>query len=202
MASPVKDFTDYYVGLLIVQYKVKPKAQDTIAILTKQAVADNLIENVLECFNLDTAVGEQLTIVGKYIGVPRNISDAGTVSFFGFVNYADHSSNVHGFRLYAGGFNLDGFFRRYSSSGSSIETLNDTAYRFLLKLKIILNVSDGTLANVQYYIDKLLKGIVTVVDNANMSVTYNVSSAAPVSTDLLKAYLPKPMGVSITVNLV
>lgn len=67
------DFQEYYADLLILQYKTLPKARATIKALVKEAVSDGILLDVLDGFNIDTAVGKQLDILGKYIGLKRQV---------------------------------------------------------------------------------------------------------------------------------
>ena len=60
----------YYSNLLIMQYHGKPKAKATI----EKSVAllpDDIILDVINGFNIETAVGKQLDILGEYVGVDR-----------------------------------------------------------------------------------------------------------------------------------
>ncbi len=62
---------NYYRDLLILQYRGKTKARDTIFALAKLAIVDQLPLSVQDAFNIDTAVGVQLDVVGKIIGASR-----------------------------------------------------------------------------------------------------------------------------------
>jgi hypothetical protein len=188
----------YYVGRLIYQYQ-QPNAQRTIAILVKQLLADNLAWQLQDAFNIPTAVGPQLDILGKYVGIPRNIGDPTPLPFFGFVRYSGVGSNQHGFTRYAGGSNADAVFYRYGYNQANATALSDTAYLFMLLFKIALNSCDQTLAAVQIMLQTLTSGNVHLVDNKDMTITYQVGPGIPVSAQTLTPYLPKPMGVGITV---
>lgn len=61
---------DYYANLLIMQYHNKRKAQDTIKSSTK-ALPDTLIQDIINGYNIDTAVGAQQDLLGEYLGVDR-----------------------------------------------------------------------------------------------------------------------------------
>jgi len=65
--------TEYYSNLLIKQYHNKPKAQGTIqALTTGVCMAYNKILNKLNSsFNIETATGAQLDIIGQIIGRSR-----------------------------------------------------------------------------------------------------------------------------------
>lgn len=63
---------DYYANLLVLQYRGKPKAYATIQTLVTPVIMDQLPTQVLNAFSLNTAVGVQLDVIGKYQGVTRN----------------------------------------------------------------------------------------------------------------------------------
>jgi len=72
------DFIKYYLDLLIIQYKNKPKAVQHVTTLVTSALID-LMPSILEnCFNLETAEGVQLDTLGKYIGVSRRVQTFGS----------------------------------------------------------------------------------------------------------------------------
>jgi hypothetical protein len=69
------EFINYYVNLLIRQYHDKPKAKKTIAWATnKKAEIFELVNRVKLAFIVDTAVGKQLDIIGKYVNLKRQYS--------------------------------------------------------------------------------------------------------------------------------
>jgi len=113
------------------------------------------------------------------------------------------SGNTIGFRNYAGNSNLTGFWETYHSSSLPNSDLNDQQYRLVLNLQIILNSSDGTLASIQNYLNAYLPGYVSLIDNMDMSLTYYVSLDYPsLSTSILQNFLPAPMGVSKTIEII
>lgn len=61
---------DYYANLLIMQYHNKRKAQETIKSSTK-ALPDTLIQDIINGYDIDTAVGAQQDLLGEYLGVDR-----------------------------------------------------------------------------------------------------------------------------------
>lgn len=69
---------EYYSNLLILQYHNKPKAKATIEAVVN-LLPDGLIQEVTNGFNLETAVGKQLDVLGEYIGVDRYYLDDGEV---------------------------------------------------------------------------------------------------------------------------
>lgn len=75
MATKVssQDIKDYYANLLIIQYRNLPNARGTIESLVGESYADGISLDVLNAFDLETAVGQQLDILGKYIGLSRQV---------------------------------------------------------------------------------------------------------------------------------
>lgn len=68
----IPDIIEYYVKLLILQYKGQPRAQSTIRALIKPVIMDGVKFSVQNGFAVASAVGKQLDILGKYIGISRN----------------------------------------------------------------------------------------------------------------------------------
>ena len=61
---------DYYANLLIMQYHNKRKAQETIKASTK-SIPDTLIQEIINGYDIETAVGVQQDLLGEYLGVDR-----------------------------------------------------------------------------------------------------------------------------------
>jgi hypothetical protein len=66
-----EEIIKYYVDLLIIQYKSKPKARAHIETIIKNIIADQIYTQVRDAYDLETATGKQLDILGKYIGLSR-----------------------------------------------------------------------------------------------------------------------------------
>ena len=191
--------TAYYSSLLVLQFRGLPRADATTQLLTKQGIADMLFSQFGPAFDLSLAVGPQLDILGEYIGVPRNIGSPAAQPYYGYA-LSGGGGNTHGLTSSVADVNTDGIFYQTTGQGQENTALSDTAYAFILQLKVIINSSDGTLASIQNYLAMFFQNIVFVVDNADMTLTYFVSVNCPVPVSVLTGYLPKPMGVGITVN--
>lgn len=256
-----------YVDRLIAQFRTQPKARATIAICVKQAIGDDLANQLLAAFNVDTAVGVQLDTIGKYVGVNRNIGANPAGTYFGLWRYAsdrdpalyqgtwDPASDTPAIPAAAGGnagwwyvasadgtsaspivasfksgdvifsdgavwaketddngngltsysdpaVNMNGVFYSYAIAGRTGSALTDASYRVVIKLKAILNANDGTLASIMAYLNAFFPATVFLTDNKDMTLAYLVVSTIPLSPALLAIYLPKPMGVGITVTII
>jgi hypothetical protein len=65
------ELATYYANLLILQYLQKPKAYAMVKALVTPLIMDQLPLLVQDAFNIDTAVGVQLDVIGKYVGARR-----------------------------------------------------------------------------------------------------------------------------------
>lgn len=68
------ELTEYYQNLLIIQYKTKTKAPAHITALIDTIMIFELIENVQNAYEIDTSIGTQLDVLGKYLGLSRTAS--------------------------------------------------------------------------------------------------------------------------------
>lgn len=69
--ATTQSLIDYYVDLLIIQYRGKPKARATIDALVKMVIADQIYTTVQNAFSIENAIGVQLDTIGKYAGAKR-----------------------------------------------------------------------------------------------------------------------------------
>lgn len=66
-----QEIIDYYSDLLIMQYKGKPKAQAHIEALADMCIMDNISSQIMNAYEIGSAKGVQLDVLGKYAGVER-----------------------------------------------------------------------------------------------------------------------------------
>ncbi len=66
------ELAKYYSDLLILQYIGKPKAYATIGAVVTPVLIDQMPIAVQNAYEIGTAVGVQLDVIGKYVGVSRN----------------------------------------------------------------------------------------------------------------------------------
>ena len=152
------ELIQYYVERLIYQYRGKPNARATIAILVKQLIADGLLRSIEDGFWLDRAVGEQLDILGKYVGLPRNIGPSADKDYFGFHDYVvGQPDNDNGFRDYTDPtVNATGEWYSYLTKTLLKTEVSDSVYTPMIRLKAMVNTWDGTLADAQYILKQFL----------------------------------------------
>ncbi len=165
------DIINYYVNLLIIQYHDKPKAKADIELFVRELFADGIIFELQNAFDVDTAVGEQLTILGKYVGIDRVVN--GVVPDRSYFNLVDGSitpaDNVLGFSdgsNYVFGYFYDSFASKYN-----LYTLTDSEMRTLIKLKILLNNTSASFKDIKDTVYNSNLNL-TVFDSKNMVITY------------------------------
>lgn len=194
----IRQQVDIYTATLAYQYKTGTKNKPALSIYIKQLFGDLLAQQVLFGFDIDTAVGPQLDILGKYVGVSRNIGLPVDKPYYNFSDY-DGTLRPNGFTDYLNpAVNAQALWYQYQFSGTENTALTDTAYRFILKLKIVLNNNDGTLASVMQLLETFFPGTVALTDNKDMTITYTLTRRTPVDPEVIKAFLPKPMGVGVS----
>ena len=196
----------YYADKLLQQYKQLPKANATALLLAKTAVADLLIDDIQNGFTLATAVGPQLDILAKYIGVNRGGHVLPGTTFWSYWNDAESGSS-NPYNADTGALNGD-IYTPDTTQDLPNSSYTDAQMTFVLPLKVALNHFNGTFAWIQSYLAKYLP-TVTVVDNwatVAMSISYTISAAdlslLPLSSTDLLNYLPHPMGCDSTLTVV
>lgn len=158
-----EELIDYYANLLIIQYYDKAKARAMIETVVTPVIMDQIPLDVQDAFDLDTAEGVQLDVLGKYVGVTR----------FGY------------------------------SDGVRVE-LSDADYRTLMRLVVIKNNSGSSLATINALLSANFPNSIRVSDSQSMTLNYLVAETigSPALLDIIISggYLPKPMGVQISVT--
>lgn len=188
----MSEFTDQYSKLLIVQYYDKPKAKAHIELLASEyEKVYNLLNEFENAFDLDFAIGKQLDILGKIVGIDRNIPLIIPKKYFDLVNYSmgDKFELVITYPL--------------KDKNEVVYTdlqLNDNDYRYLIRCKIIKNFLKGKrLTDIQLAIDFIFKNKGYIVDNRNMSFSFYLPME--INTNLLNVILaldllPRPNAIN------
>lgn len=189
---------NYYANLLIIQYNSLPKATQTIKCLTNVAVCDQFLIQLQTCFNLNIAVGNQLTILGKIVGAPRYIYGLDlSHSFFNFTRYSGVPTS-NGFNRYTTPTDSQ-LISRWATTTTYTST--DPELLALIKLRIIYNNYYESLGTIKTALWNQFKGAIDVVDNFNSTITYNFSNPYHNVASIcsyLGNIVPKPMGIGIT----
>lgn len=163
-----------YLKLIILQYADKPHARGHVATVLKEFQKIYDLANFLNpSFDLDTAVGKQLDIIGKIVGISRNVPFLIPKKYFGFFGFA----NSHPFdNKFLTKKNYP-FKRKYEIAYTDGQ-LNDNDYRFFIRAKILKNYARAVMIgdySLQKTIDFLFLGLAYVVDNKDMTLTLYIN---------------------------
>lgn len=183
---------EYYADLLILQYRNKRKARETIKLGADIYMGDGLIFQLNDLLDIDTAQGKQLDIIGKILDCPRIVQGVYTdLKYFQF--HIDDSSL--GFSIV--GNPNEAVFRSIQNYQLSEYSLPDEDYRFLLKFKAVVNVMRGAEANIDEALWNVFKGDVLLKNNHDLTITYIVSSLHTLATLAAKnlGYYRAPEGI-------
>lgn len=191
----------YYQQLLITQYRILPNASATIGLFCNEALCDGLPQTLERSFDLDTALGSQLNIIGNIVGVPRNVFglDLDHI-YFSFIRCNDTTPRPGFSRCNEIPYPMAVWLRCYASGDTY---MTDFEMLGCIQLKIIQNCIFTSLGDVANALWSVFQDNIYVVDHANMSITYHATSYGPWYDILLIAeyldILPKPMGVAVNV---
>jgi hypothetical protein len=206
VAVDLTPIIEAYQNLLIVQYANKPKARATIALFAQQLLANGIYWDVQDAFDIDTAVGKQLDILGKYIGVDR---------FFTGENFPDDAfafsdaqtsplSESRGFIDAQNSSFESGIFLGTQDVIAPHQAMDDATYRLILQLKIIQNNINCSTKIINETLYNYFGLNIYMTDNYDMSITYHALTEDTLTflkLALQKQVLPRPMGVQIDVVL-
>lgn len=180
-----------YLDLITSEHKGQPDFEGTItAVVQVLTQIQTLLVSMIEIFDLDLMpVGNQLDILGLWVGAPRTINSPFAGIFF---TWDDISSDGWDFGVW-----------QQAGSPSAVVTLPDDVYLTFIQAKIGINQWDGTTDGIYRIWDSVLPGYnIMIQDNQNMSYIVIIQGIIPNS--LFKALIvggfivPKPEGVRIS----
>ena len=179
-----------YADLITSQHRDKPKFRALVELLTQHfADCQVIAQSIPRVFDIDTAVGVQLDVVGQWAGVSRLVPVPIDGVYFTFD--------------IGPGFDV-GLMKSEYDSGDGLTSLPDDYYRQVIKAKITANHWDGSLQGMEAIVGMIFQGDgynVSVIDNQDMSVTILMLAADPnkIPLGILKSGMIniKPTGVDI-----
>lgn len=113
-------------------------------------------------FDIDSAEGEQLDIVGLWVGRDRNVTTPITSVYFSW----DTDDLGWGQGNWQGPYDPDNGFT----------ALSDDVYRLVLKAQIAINQWDGTVGDLEDLMEDIFDGTgieMQIIDNMDMSISIN-----------------------------
>lgn len=182
---------DEYLALITSEHSDKPKFEATVgATVAPLAHLQEVLGSFIKEFDIDSAVGVQLDIIGQWVGRPRRIDTPLVGVYF---TWDDTASDGWDSGIWKGPYDPD----------SGLVDLPDDAYRLLLKAKVAANNWDGTIPQA-YDIWATAFGTNTyllIQDNQDMSMVVGIAGIPLTIVEqalLTNGYIPlKSEGVRI-----
>lgn len=183
-----------YLNLITSEHRDKPKFVATVtANLAVGLRLQELLASLTEKFDIDTAVGQQLDVIGKWVGITRNVAIPISGVYFSW----------------NGDFSVGWEYGVWQPNLSPVDvtSLPDDVYRTLIRAKIAANNWDGTTDGAYKIWDQVFPTVTILIqDNQNMS--YDLALVGGIIDSLTLAlltggYIPlKPEGVRVNVYYV
>ena len=165
-----------YTELITNYHATKPKFFDHIDLSTRPLIdISTATRGLVSAFDIDTAVGVQLDILGLWIGRSRIVSQPISGVYF--------SLDIDGL-----GFDR-GVWQGPYDPDSGYTTLSDETYRIILKAKIAINNWDGRNDSLPPILDAALEGSglkMQIVDNQDMTISIWVFPETDISNVFLE----------------
>jgi hypothetical protein len=197
---PDQSFISEYIRLIILQYSDRPKALgEMTALVSNLSDVYTLYESFYPAFDLDDAIGAQLDIIGRIVGLGRSIPFVIPKRFFGFID----NPVSGGFSDKFDSFMLDvyPFADRFAPTLTDYQ-MDDDMYRRFIRIKIAKNIASAYMISsgfvgIQEAIQTSFSGAAYVVDNKDMTLTLYVNQQMADLMQYIFALdlLPRPEGV-------
>lgn len=183
---------DDYISLVPASNANQPIFIETLSLdLSTPLRVQELLASLIPLFDLSTPpVGDQLDIIGEWVGISRNISTPISGVFFTWDSTAEVGWD----------------YGTWQSEGNpaNITSLPDDAYLVLILTKIAANIWDGTTNNAYQIWNRLLVGTgITILIQDYQNMSYSMGIVGDIIPSLTLAlitggYIPlRPEGVEI-----
>lgn len=182
--------TQDYIDLVTSEYVKQDIFIQTLSLdVSPMVTVQNLMLSMIPLFDVDTAVGDQLDIIGQWVGVSRDVILPITGVYFSW----DGTDPTVGW---------DFGSWQPSNQPTAVTVLPDDSYRLLVKARIAANQWDGTTNGAYAIWDSLFTDITILIqDHQDMSYDLGIVGSAIDSLTLALitgGYIPlKPEGVRV-----
>lgn len=197
----IEGIVGYYTNLLIIQYNQSPKARATIELMVNELLASGILFQVRDAFDISSAVGAQLDIIGKYVGIDRYFNGQVLEGYFSLIPQGVDTGSWGG-----AGFTDQADFPLETSQTlidsdilSLTQALSDDAFRTLLEFQIINNNSNFSYGEIDQNLFNYFGDNIIASSIGNMQMVYftNRSFFQTALIAAQKGVLPVPMGVGL-----
>lgn len=169
---------------------------------------EDAYNDILNKRHLDVAVGEQLDVIGRIVGINRILVDADDLKFLTFTDSAAPITDIE--RAWGDVDNpeIGGIWRDINQRPTGNIRLSDEQYRVFIRAKIIKNHTDCTFESlIAFY--KEMFGQEVVIDirespgafeiNIGKDLNENDKLIFRVKDELGRYLVPKPLGIRMSV---
>lgn len=192
--SPLGDIPSWDPWVQVVSQYANSAAIDALILSFNEATDQTQnIESLFDMvWNIQTAVGYGLDVLGRIVGIKRTIPIQGSATYLG----NEEAGSWTGF----------GQGILYSGAGTTTNfSLSDSDYRTLIYAKAASNITDGSIQAVNQILLTLFpqRGACFVADGLNMSLTYTFEFAlSPVELAIVQfsGVLPTAAGVIANIS--
>lgn len=199
-----QELIDYYKGLLILQYSSLPNALGTVELNIAALIQNQIVDQVQNAFDVQTAIGAQLDILGTYVGVTRTAFGLVPAAYWDLPSYSDTVPGTYkGWASYADTDPPIINWIQYNDLNGARYSLSDTQMRLLIQLKAALDSCPMGLADIDNILYSYFGPYVSLVDNEDMTIIYEHQIADPDvnqlwAVALLENAIPHQAGVGVT----
>lgn len=194
----------YYKSLLIIQYASLRNALGTIEAFITALIQSQIINQVQDGFDVTTAIGSQLDILGTYVGVTRHAFGLVPGSYWSLPFYSDTlPGTFNGWASYADTDPPIVKWLQYNDLNGLAYTLTDSQMRQLIQLRAELGHCQMGLGDIDNILYSYFGTYVTLIDNNDMSVIYQHDHLDPDpdllwSVAVLENAFPHQAGVAVS----
>ncbi len=183
-----------YLSLITSQHR-KPKFTSTVQTsITPLIDCINFLNTINAEFDLETAAGFPLKVIGEWVGAQDSIPNSVPIAFFG---YQEQTGSLPMRETDDPTF-VSGFWRESGVSGYRAKAMSKELFKKVVKAKIKLNHSDCSIDSAKQIIEMILDKKFKIKDNHNMSVTFIfLENYEEYERELVKLMFPLPSGVKL-----
>ena len=158
-----------YIDNITSEHIDKPKYTETVSVSVQPSADTKTVYlQAPSLYDLDIAVGEQLDVIGQWVGVSRNLNTPLTGVYFAF------DTALVGFD--------EGMWQGSLDPASGLLTLPDEFYRLVIRARILNNSWNGTKEEIYRLADVLFapSGYTYFVeDHGDLSITIGLLGSVP-----------------------
>jgi hypothetical protein len=188
-----------YRDTILSQYANSPTLTGLIDYFNQWIDPETDLNNFFDfVWNVDTAVGFGLDIWGRIVNVSRNLQIDNPASYLGFDEANTGTATETDARPFGQGVFYNG------PPASTTFALSDDAYRKLIMVKALANITDCTAASLNALLRFLFEGQgrCYMVDTGGMSIRYVFEfNLSPVELSIMtrSSAVPRPAGVLVQI---